>query len=432
MDGVEGEVSRIMLNVLTMILAGGKGTRLEPLTRDRAKPAVPFGGQYRIIDFTLSNCVNSGLRKIQVLTQYKAASLDRHINTGWRFLCRDLGEYIDIIPPQQRIDEHWYRGTADAIYQNIYSIEKESPQYVMILSGDHIYKMNYKSMIEFHIAHGADLTIGSIPVTMDEVSSFGILETARDGRVTRFLEKPKTCAPMPGDPSRAMASMGVYVFSTDVMYDRLFEDSGRPDSAHDFGKDIIPEMLSDYRVFAYPFRDENRKSAAYWRDVGTIESYFAANMDLVQIDPVLNLYDEKWQIRTAHFQDPPAKFVFGEHGISPDVRRGEAVDSIVSAGCIISGGLVERSILSRQVRVNSYSMVQDSILFENVEVGRHCKIRRAIIDKDVVIPPGTEIGYNLDLDQERGFTVSDSGIVVIAKAEGIESFRRQRHGEMIG
>lgn len=421
-----------MLNVLTMILAGGKGTRLEPLTRDRAKPAVPFGGQYRIIDFTLSNCVNSGLRKILLLTQYKAASLDRHINTGWRFLCRDLGEYIDIIPPQQRIDEHWYRGTADAIYQNIYSIEKESPQYVVILSGDHIYKMNYKSMIEFHIAHGADLTIGSIPVTMDEVSEFGILETNREGRVTHFLEKPKTCAPMPGDPERAMASMGVYVFTTDVMYDRLFEDSGRPDSSHDFGKDIIPTMLKDYRVFAYPFRDENRKSAAYWRDVGTIDSYFAANMDLVQIDPVLNLYDESWQIRTAHFQDPPAKFVFAEHGVGPDVRRGEAVDSVVSAGCIISGGLVERSILSRQVRVNSYSMVQDSILFENVEVGRHCKIRRAIIDKEVVIPPGTEIGYNLELDRERGFTVSESGIVVIAKAEGIESFRRQRHNETSG
>lgn len=415
-----------MVNVLTMILAGGKGTRLEPLTRDRAKPAVPFGGQYRIIDFVLSNCINSGLRKIQLLTQYKAASLDRHISTGWRFLCRDLGEYVDIIPPQQRIDEHWYRGTADAIYQNIYSIEKESPSIVMILSGDHIYKMNYRGMIEFHLAHNADLTIASIPVALEDVDQFGILNVNKESRVTSFVEKPTRADPMPGDPHRALASMGVYVFNTDVMYDRLFEDSGRQDSSHDFGKDIIPGMLRDFRVYAYPFRDENRKSAAYWRDVGTIDSYFAANMDLVQIDPVLNLYDEKWQIRTAHFQDPPAKFVFGELGMPPQVRRGEAVDSVVCAGCIISGGLVQRSILSRQVRVNSYSLVEDSILFENVDVGRHCKIRRAIIDKEVVIPPGTEIGYNLDLDRERGFTITESGIVVIAKAEGVESFRRSR------
>jgi glucose-1-phosphate adenylyltransferase len=409
-----------------MILAGGKGTRLEPLTRDRAKPAVPFGGQYRIIDFVLSNCINSNLRKLLVLTQYKAASLDRHINTGWRFLCRDLGEFIDIIPPEQRIDEHWYQGTADAIYQNIYHIEKENPSHLMILSGDHIYKMNYKAMIDFHNQNQADLTLASIPVPLSESRHFGVLEVDAHGRVVGFDEKPERGKPIPGDEAHCLASMGVYVFTTSALYEQLFQDAIRRDSSHDFGKDVIPRMIRENRVFSYPFRDENRKSAAYWRDVGTIESYFAANMDLVQVDPVLNVYDMDWPIRTSITQDPPPKFVFGERGLGSHVRRGEAIDSIICNGCIISGGHVERSVLSRRCRVNSYASVEDSILFENVQVGRHSKIRRAIVDKDVEIPAGIEIGYDLALDRERGFTVTDEGIVVIAKAEGVESFLRHR------
>lgn len=415
-----------MQNVVTVILAGGRGSRLEPLTRDRAKPAVPFGGQYRIIDFALSNAVNSGLRRILVLTQYKAASLDRHINVGWRFLCRDLGEYIDIVPPQQRIDEHWYRGTADALYQNIYNIEQESPKYVLILSGDHIYKMNYGPMIDFHASVGADLTIACQPVRRDEAKSFGVMQTDDVRRVVGFEEKPDHPKPIPGQPDMALASMGIYVFSANVLYERLCQDAVDGRSEHDFGKNIIPAMISGSRVVAYPFQDENRKSAAYWRDVGSLDSYYSANMDLIQIDPFLNLYDDAWLIRTAHFQHPPPKFVFGERGEWPFARRGEAIDSMICAGCIVSGGLVERSILSRQVRVNSYALVQDSILFENVDVGRHCRIRRAIIDKGVVIPPGTQIGYDLEHDRERGFTITEQGVVVIAKAEGVESFLKER------
>lgn len=415
-----------MQDVLTIILAGGKGTRLGPLTRDRAKPAVPFGGQYRIIDFVLSNCINSGLRRILVMTQYKAASLDRHLRSGWQFLCRDLGEFIDIVPPQQRIDEHWYQGTADAIYQNIYLIEKLAPSLLLVLGGDHIYKMNYGPMVAFHRENQADLTIASIPVAVADAREFGVLEVNEKGRVLGFSEKPSAPKTIPGDDARSLVSMGIYVFSTAALFERLFDDAIQRDSSHDFGKDVIPRMIEGYRVFAYPFQDENRKSAAYWRDVGTVESYFAANMDLVAVDPVLNVYDTAWPIRTALTQDPPPKFVFSERGIGPNFRRGEAVDSIVCAGSIISGGHVGRSILSRKVRVNSYASVEDSILFENVNVGRHSKIRRAIVDKDVEIPPGIEIGYDLDVDRERGFTVSEEGIVIIAKAEGVDSFRPVR------
>ena len=415
-----------MQDVLTMILAGGKGTRLEPLTRDRAKPAVPFGGQYRIIDFTLSNCVNSGMRKILVLTQYKAASLDRHINTGWRFLCRDLGEFIDIVPPQQRIDEHWYRGTADAIYQNIYSIEKESPKYVLVLSGDHIYKMDYGRMIDFHRSRGADLTIGCLPARLDEAREFGVMQVDEERRIVGFEEKPASPTPIPDDPEFALASMGIYIFTTDVMYEWLCREAVRPDSHHDFGRDIIPEMIAESGVYAYSFRDENRKTHAYWRDVGTLDTYYSANMDLIQVDPDLNLYDQSWPVRTAHFQDPPPKFVFAEKGEAPAVRRGETLDSIVSPGSIVSGGRVERSILSRQVRVNSYALVEDSILFEGVNVGRHSKVRRAIIDKEVQIAPGAEVGYDLDHDRARGFTVTDGGIVVTASHENVDRLLESR------
>jgi glucose-1-phosphate adenylyltransferase len=408
-----------MKNTLAVVLAGGKGSRLEPLTRDRAKPAVPFGGLYRIIDFALSNCLNSGLRKMLVLTQYKAMSLDRHINLGWRhFFCRELGEFIDVVPPQQRIDEQWYQGTADAVYQNIYVLEKERPHYVVILAGDHVYKMNYREMVQFHQETNADLTVGALMVGKKEAREFGVMEVDASSRIVGFEEKKADPKTMPGDPERCLASMGIYVFTARFLFEQLCRDATRSDSAHDFGRNIIPSIIDTHRVFAFPFRDENRKTQAYWRDVGTLDAYYEAQMDLIAIDPLLNLYDDHWPIRTWQPNLPPPKFVFGSRG--GEDRQGRAVDSIVCQGCIVSGGQVERSILSSRVRVNSYATVADSILFEGVDIGRHAKVRRAIIDKGVQIPPGAEIGYDLEKDRERGFAISDSGIVVIAKSDGVE------------
>jgi glucose-1-phosphate adenylyltransferase len=409
-------------DVLTLILAGGKGTRLDPLTRDRAKPAVPFGGLYRIVDFTLSNCINSNLRRVLVLTQYKARSLDRHIAAGWHFLSRELDEYIEVLPPQQRIDEHWYKGTADAIYQNIYSIEKANPRYVLILAGDHIYKMDYGDMIRFHVEHGADLTIGCIPVPLKEGPNFGIMQVDAQGHVKGFQEKPREPMPLPDDPQHCLASMGIYVFTARPMYELLCQDATQPNSDHDFGKNIIPSIMQTERVYAYRFRDKNRKATPYWRDVGTLDAFYQANLDLVEIDPVLNLYDREWPIRTYQPQLPPPKFVFYDEGFREHARRGEAHDSMVCQGCIVSGGHVRRSILSPNVRVNSYARVEESILFDGVDVGRHCRIRRTIIDKDVKIPQNTTIGYDLEHDRQRGFTVTEGGVVVIAKAELPESF----------
>ncbi|MBL9125288.1 MAG: glucose-1-phosphate adenylyltransferase [Planctomycetaceae bacterium] len=410
-----------MENVLAVILAGGKGSRLEPLTRDRAKPAVPFGGAYRIIDFTLSNCLNSRIRKMLVLTQYKAMSLDRHINLGWRhFLCRELGEFIDIVPPQQRIDEHWYQGTADAVYQNIYTIEKERPEHVVILAGDHIYKMDYLRLVEYHKERRADMTIAALRVSLNEAREFGVMQVDTENRVIGFQEKPQQPRHIPGDPHRAMASMGIYVFSARFLFEQLCIDATRPGSAHDFGRNIVPSIIDTHRVCAFPFRDENRKSDAYWRDVGTLDAYYEANMDLVSVDPLLNLYDDRWPIRTFHPNLPPPKFVFAEEG--PTGRRGQALDSIVCQGSILSGGRVNRSIIGANARINSYAQVEDSILFDHVDIGRHTKIRRAIIDKGVHIPPNIEIGYDQDLDRARGFTISEGGITVIAKADGVEHF----------
>lgn len=411
-----------MKDVLAVILAGGKGARLEPLTRDRAKPAVPFGGAYRIIDFTLSNCLNSGIRKNLVLTQYKAMSLDRHIHLGWQsYLCRELGEFIEVVPPQQRIDEHWYQGTADAVYQNIYTIERERPKYVVILAGDHIYKMNYAKLVEYHIESGADLTVGTLPVDVSAASrQFGIVEVDAESRVVGFEEKPAHPKPIPGDPQRTLASMGIYVASTRFLFEQLCLDATRQGSRHDFGHDLIPVLIDSHRVYAYPFMDENRKTEAYWRDVGTLEAYFDANMDLTTIDPQLNLYDADWPIRTFQPNLPPPKFVFAEKG--PDARRGQALDSIVCQGTIVSGGQLERTIVGPDSRINSYAQVVDSILFEGVNVGRHAKIRRAIIDKGVHVPAGIEIGYDADLDRNRGFTVTDTGLTVIAKTHGVDQF----------
>ncbi len=407
-----------MQDVLTVILAGGRGSRLEPLTRDRAKPAVPFGGLYRIIDFTLSNCLNSGFRKIVLLTQYKATSLDRHVNVGWRhYFVRELGEFIDVMPPQQRLDESWYQGTADAVYQNIYTLEKEQPEYVVILAGDHIYKMNYQTMVDFHKQNGADLTVGALRVDLSEGDQFGVMQVDESNRIIGFDEKPKQPKSIPGDPEHCLASMGIYVFTARFLFEQLLQDANRPDSQHDFGKNIIPSIINSQRVFAFPFRDENRKTDAYWRDVGTLDAYYEANMDLVSIDPLLNLYDDRWPIRSFQPNLPPPKFVFGSRG--GEDRMGHAVDSIVCQGSIVSGGVVRRSLLGPSCRVNSFAHVEDSILFEGVDIGRHAQVRRAIIDKGVHIPAGARIGFDLEQDRARGFTISDQGVVVIAKSDGI-------------
>ena len=410
-----------MESVVAVVLAGGRGSRLEPLTRDRAKPAVPFGGAYRIIDFALSNCLNSGMRKLLVLTQYKAMSLDRHINLGWRrYLCHELGEFIDVVPPQQRIDEHWYQGTADAVYQNIYALEKERPDYVVILAGDHIYKMDYSQLVASHQQNNADLTIAALPVKVADATQFGVMQVDSTNRLVGFEEKPAQPKPMPGDSSRALASMGIYVFTARFLFEQLCLDATKATSQHDFGKNIIPSIIHTHRVFAFPFRDENLKADAYWRDVGTLDAYYEANMDLVAVDPLLNMYDAHWPIRTYLPMLPPPKFVFAEKQI--DSRRGEALDSIICLGSVISGGRVERSVIGSNARVNSYAQVEDSILFEGVTIGRHAKVRRTIIDKGVTIPERAMIGYDLEHDRRRGFTISDNGIVCIAKAEGSDHF----------
>ena len=406
-----------MRQVMTFIMAGGKGERLYPLTRDRAKPAVPFGGVYRIVDFSLSNCINSGIRKILVLIQYKSVSLQRHLRMGWNIFDSELGEYIDVIPAQQRVgDEHWYLGTADAVYQNIYSIEQEQAEYVLVLAGDHVYKMNYAEMVDFHKQHGADVTVSALEVEQSQAKGFGIVEVDDRHRIIGFQEKPEHPKTIPGDPAHCFVSMGIYLFSREALGRALTEDAKRTDSTHDFGRDVIPRMLKHYKVYAYNFKDENRKASKYWRDVGTLDAYYTANMDLVEVTPQFNLYDRSWPIRTYHEQWPPLKTVFAD---PVSGRQGTVLDSMVSNGCIISGGKVQRCVLSPNVRINSFSDVSDSILMEGVEVGRYAKIRRAILDKDVPIPRYAEIGYNLEEDRRR-FHVTDGGIVVVAKGTVVD------------
>jgi glucose-1-phosphate adenylyltransferase len=406
-----------MNDVLTLILAGGKGTRLEPLTRDRSKPSVPFGGAYRIIDFTLSNCINSGLRRILLLTQYKAASLDRHIDVGWKFLYRELNEFIDVVPPQQRIGESWYLGTADAVYQNIYTLERYQPKYVLILSGDHVYMMDYRPLIEQHIASKAVATLACLPMELDQSRHFGVIQVDNTWRVRRFIEKPVVTDPMPDDPQRFLASMGVYVFDARALYELLCGDATKPNSSHDFGKDILPSIIGTHNVQAYPFRDPRTGATRYWRDVGTIEAYYETNMDLVAVKPELNLYNQAWPIHTYTPPWPPAKTVFTTTG-GPYRRAGEVLGSVVCSGSIISGGHVRQSLLSYNVRVNSWAEVEDSVLFEGVEIGRHAKVRRAIIDKYVHIPEHARVGWDPDEDRANGYTVADNGIVVVPKAIG--------------
>jgi glucose-1-phosphate adenylyltransferase len=394
-------------DVLVIVLAGGVGERLAPLTKDRAKPAVYFGGPYRIIDFALSNCINSGFRRVFIATQYKSLSLNRHIRQGWTIVSEELGEFIEILPPQKRVGEQWYQGTADAVFQNLYSIVREEPRRVVILAGDHIYKMDYRKMLNFHVEHGAAVTLAAIEVPIADGTRFGIVAVDEGNRVVGFQEKPAQPASIPGHPDLALASMGIYVFEMDVLLRALEQDDLNPDSQHDFGKNIIPSLIAEGRVFSYEFYDENKKAAKYWRDIGTLDAYFEANMDLCQVNPEFNLYDPEWPLRTYMPQAPPAKFVFAE-----DWRRGEALDSVISHGCIVSGSRIVGSILCPNVRVHSFCAIEQSILMPGVRVGRHAKIRRAIVDRDVIIPRGAMIGYDLEEDRKR-HTVSEGGVVVV-------------------
>jgi glucose-1-phosphate adenylyltransferase len=403
------EQTSVVHETLVCLLAGGAGERLFPLTRDRAKPAVPFGGIYRIIDLALSNCINSDLRRIFVLTQYKALSLNRHVREGWTMLPGELGEFIQILPPMMRVGEHWYRGTADAIFQNLYSIGSEPCKYVLVLAGDHVYKMNYQLMLRQHVDAGAEVTVGAIEFDRTSASSFGVVELDAQDRIVGWEEKPANPKPSPHHPDKVHVSMGIYVFNRDTLIDCLIADAEDANSGHDFGRDIVPKMLQKgQRIYAYNFIDENQKEAKYWRDVGTIEAYYEANMDLVSVSPVLNLYDQHWPIRTYQRQYPPAKFVFAQEGR----RMGIALDSIVSMGAIISGGRVINSVISPDVRVNSYTEVENSIIYSHVNIGRYSRIRRAIIDRHIHIPEHTEIGYNLEEDR-RKYHVTESGIVVV-------------------
>jgi glucose-1-phosphate adenylyltransferase len=373
-------------DVLVIVLAGGVGERLSPLTRDRAKPAVYFGGPYRIIDFVLSNCINSGLRRVFIATQYKSLSLTRHVRQGWTIVSEELGDFIEILPPQKRVGEQWYQGTADAVYQNLYSIVREEPRYVVVLAGDHVYKMDYMKMLRFHQEKDATVTLAAIEVPIEDGRRFGIVAIDEAERVTGFAEKPHNPPAMPGQPHLALASMGIYVFNSDVLVSALDADAADPASQHDFGKNIIPSLIPTGRMFAYPFYDENKKAAKYWRDIGTLDAYFEANMDLCQVNPEFNMYDPEWPLRTYMPQAPPAKFVFAE-----DWRRGEAQDSLISHGCIVSGSRIHGSILCPNVRVHSFCNIESSILMPGVRVGRHARIRRAIIDRDVHIPRGARI-----------------------------------------
>jgi glucose-1-phosphate adenylyltransferase len=400
-----------MRDTLGVLLAGGAGERLFPLTRDRAKPAVPFGGHYRIIDITLSNCINSGLRKVFILTQYKALSLNRHIREGWTgIVAQELGEFFELMPPMQRTGSNWYMGTADAVYQNIYSIGSEQPKYVIILSGDHIYKMDYSRMLEYHKETRAEVTLATLPVSPEETKQFGVVEVGQNAEIKGFQEKPaSTSFRSPFNPNAVDASMGIYIFNTEILLKALIADAEDPDSKHDFGHNILPNMLGKKKMMAYSFVDENKQQALYWRDVGTLDAYYDANMDLCAVSPVFNLYDKNWPMRTRVRQYPPAKFVFGEPG-----RSGMAVNSVITAGVIISGATVSNSVVSQDVRVNSYSTVDASIVFSHVNIGRHCRIRRAIIDRHVHIPEGTVIGYD-PVEDKRRYFVTPSGLTIVTR-----------------
>ncbi|RDH88201.1 MAG: glucose-1-phosphate adenylyltransferase [endosymbiont of Escarpia spicata] len=400
-------VSRLTRNTLALILAGGRGSRLKNLTQWRSKPSVPFGGKFRIVDFPLSNCINSGIRRIGVLTQYKAHSLILHIQRGWGFLRGEFGEFVELLPAQQRIESSWYEGTADAVYQNLDILRSHAPDYVLILAGDHIYKMDYGTMVAEHVESGADMTVGCIEVDLETAKEFGVMSVDDEHQVLEFSEKPDNPQHMPGRDDVALASMGIYVFNTKFLFEQLIKDADTPDSSHDFGKDIIPRVIEKYRIMAYPFNDVESGKQAYWRDVGTIDAFWSANLELIGVTPPLNLYDRSWPIWTYQEQLPPAKFVFDD-----EERRGMAVDSMVSGGCVISGATVRNSLLFSNVRVNSYSSVEDSVVLPDVNIGRNCTIRKAVIDRGCEIPEGTIIGEDAVADAER-FLVSDGGVVLV-------------------
>jgi glucose-1-phosphate adenylyltransferase len=401
-------VTELNRKTLVLILAGGEGSRLKDLTRWRAKPAVPFGGKYRIIDFALSNCVNSGLRKIGVLTQYKSHSLLRHLQRGWSFMRDEIGEFVELLPAQQRTDEKaWYKGTADALYQNLDILRRHAAEYVIVLGGDHIYTMDYSKMLIQHVQSGADFTVGCIEVPCEQATEFGVMSINDDMRIAGFTEKPDDPESMPGKPGTALASMGIYVFSTRFLYETLVEDADWEASSHDFGKDIIPRKIKDSIAMAYAFRDEKTGEPAYWRDVGSLDSYWKTNMEICAIEPQLNLYDREWPIWTYQTQHPPAKFIFDD-----EERRGEAIDSLVSGGCILSGSRVKRSVISFATTIESYSLIKDSVILPKVHIGRNCHISRAIIDKGTVIEDGTVIGEDPKKDKER-FHVTPEGIVLV-------------------
>ncbi|OBS10913.1 glucose-1-phosphate adenylyltransferase [Acidihalobacter prosperus] len=400
-------VSRLTRDTLALVLAGGRGARLKDLTAWRAKPAVPFGGKFRIIDFPLANCINSGIRRIAVLTQYKAHSLIQHVQKGWGFLRGEFNEFVEIWPAQQRVDTSWYAGTADAVYQNLDIIREHDPEYILVLAGDHIYKMDYGDMIAYHVDTNADMTVACLEVDLDTAKAFGVMACDQTGQVYEFQEKPADPSPMPGKSDRALASMGVYVFNASFLYEQLVRDADVSKSNHDFGQDIIPHIVGRYRVMAFPYRDTQTDTQAYWRDVGTVDAYWAANLELIGVTPELNLYDQDWPIWTYQEQLPPAKFVFDD-----DDRRGMAVDSMVSGGCIISGALVRHSLLFSNVEVDAHALIEDSVILPDVHVGKNCRIKRAVVDKGCHVPEGMVIGENLEEDARR-FHVSPGGVVLV-------------------
>jgi len=400
-------ISNLTRNTLALIMAGGRGSRLKHLTTWRAKPAVPFGGKFRIIDFPLSNCINSGIRKIGVLTQYKAHSLILHIQRGWGHFRGEFGEFVELYPAQQRIEASWYAGTADAIYQNLDIIRSHAPDFVLILAGDHVYKMDYGDMLAKHVDNAADVTVGCIEVPVEQASEFGVMGVDNDLRISSFSEKPDEPTPIPGKQDKALCSMGIYIFNKDLLFELLIRDADTPNSSHDFGNDIIPHAIQKYRVYAYPFTDETSGVQSYWRDVGTIDAFWETNLELISVTPELNLYDNDWPIWTHQEQLPPAKFIFDS-----DDRRGMAVDSMVSGGCIISGAHVSRSLLFSNVSVSSYTRIESSVVLPDVTIGKNCHIKNAIIDKGCEILEGTIIGLNEEDDQDR-FFVSPKGVVLV-------------------
>ncbi len=400
-------VSRLTRDTLALIMAGGRGSRLKDLTRWRAKPSVAFGGKFRIIDFPLSNCINSGIRRIGVLTQYKAHSLITHIQKGWGHLRGEFGEFVELLPAQQRIETSWYAGTADSIYQNLDIIRNHNPEFVLILAGDHIYKMDYGAMLAAHVEKEADVTVGCIEVPIERAHAFGVMEVDTEDRVLSFEEKPSDPKPKPGRSDAALCSMGIYVFNKDFLFEQLIKDADMPNSSHDFGKDVIPAVIEKYRAYAYDFRDPLTEVQGYWRDVGTVDAFWEANLELIGISPELNLYDDEWPIWTYQEQLPPAKFVFDD-----DERRGMAVDSMVSGGCIISGAQVRHSLLFSNVKVNSYTTLEDAVILPEVDIGRHCRIKRAVIDKGCKIPEGTIIGEDPAEDAKR-FHITPGGVALV-------------------